>query len=83
MAMVIFMVIFMATVWSTQVAMPGAVVGHVSATTACRFGLPARCEVVAGTTDSIAAFIAANATTPGHAVTSLGSTLAVKMLSEV
>ena len=63
--------------------MPGAIVGHVSATTACRFGLPARCEVVAGTTDSIAAFIAANATTPGHAVTSLGSTLAVKMLSEV
>eukprot|EP00752_Nemacystus_decipiens_P005296 g4804.t1 len=65
-----------------EVAMPGAVVGHVSATTSCRFGLPARCEVVAGTTDSIAAFIAANATTPGHAVTSLGSTLAVKMLSE-
>eukprot|EP00903_Cladosiphon_okamuranus_P008792 g8421.t1 len=65
-----------------EVAMPGAVVGHVSATTACRFGLHARCEVVAGTTDSIAAFIAANTTTPGHAVTSLGSTLAVKMLSE-
>lgn len=62
--------------------MPGAVVGHISASTACRFGLPPRCEVVAGTTDSIAAFIAANATTPGHAVTSLGSTLAVKMLSE-
>lgn len=48
-----------------------------------RFGLPASCQVVAGTTDSIAAFIAANATAPGHAVTSLGSTLAVKMLSEV
>lgn len=63
--------------------MPGAVVGRVSATTACHFGLPTSCEVVAGTTDSIAAFIAANATTAGHAVTSLGSTLAVKMLSEV
>ncbi|CAM9442122.1 unnamed protein product [Pylaiella littoralis] len=65
-----------------EVAMPGAVVALISATTACRFGLPATCEVIAGTTDSIAAFIAANATTPGHAVTSLGSTLAVKMLSE-
>lgn len=48
-----------------------------------RFGLPSSCQVVAGTTDSIAAFIAANTTEPGHAVTSLGSTLAVKMLSEV
>lgn len=48
-----------------------------------RFGLPSSCQVVAGTTDSIAAFIAANATEPGHAVTSLGSTLAIKMLSEV
>lgn len=48
-----------------------------------RFGLPPSCQVVAGTTDSIAAFIAANATEPGYAVTSLGSTLAVKMLSQV
>lgn len=37
----------------------------------------------AGTTDSIAAFIAAGATRPGQAVTSLGSTLAVKALSSV
>ncbi|CAM9695214.1 unnamed protein product [Ascophyllum nodosum] len=65
-----------------QVEMPGAAVGPVSSTMSYRFSLPSSCQVVAGTTDSIAAFIAANTTTPGHAVTSLGSTLAVKMLSE-
>lgn len=40
------------------------------------------CVVAAGTTDSIAAFLASGADTPGTAVTSLGSTLAVKLLSE-
>lgn len=35
-----------------------------------------------GTTDSIAAFLASGADTPGQAVTSLGSTLVVKLLSE-
>ncbi|GKE38124.1 hypothetical protein Tco_1461529, partial [Tanacetum coccineum] len=34
-----------------------------------------------GTTDSIAAFLAARATQPGKAVTSLGSTPAIKLLS--
>jgi sugar (pentulose or hexulose) kinase len=36
-----------------------------------------------GTTDSIAAFIASGANRPGQAVTSLGSTLAIKVLSTV
>lgn len=40
------------------------------------------CQVVAGTTDSIAAFLASGADRPGQAVTSLGSTVAVKLLSE-
>ncbi len=35
-----------------------------------------------GTTDSIAAFIAADVSGAGAAVTSLGSTLAIKMLSD-
>jgi sugar (pentulose or hexulose) kinase len=35
-----------------------------------------------GTTDSIAAFIAAGASQPGEAVTSLGTTLVLKLLSE-
>eukprot|EP00197_Chlamydomonas_leiostraca_P010211 CAMPEP_0202882088 /NCGR_PEP_ID=MMETSP1391-20130828/37528_1 /ASSEMBLY_ACC=CAM_ASM_000867 /TAXON_ID=1034604 /ORGANISM="Chlamydomonas leiostraca, Strain SAG 11-49" /LENGTH=207 /DNA_ID=CAMNT_0049564893 /DNA_START=1 /DNA_END=624 /DNA_ORIENTATION=+ len=37
--------------------------------------------VAGGTTDSIAAFVAAGVTEPGQAVTSLGSTMAVKLLS--
>lgn len=40
------------------------------------------CRVVAGTTDSIAAFLASGADSPGQAVTSLGSTVAIKLLSE-
>ncbi|KHN25419.1 hypothetical protein glysoja_010336 [Glycine soja] len=36
--------------------------------------------ISSGTTDSIAAFLAARATQPGKAVTSLGSTLAIKLL---
>ncbi|KAF2618602.1 hypothetical protein F2Q68_00042126 [Brassica cretica] len=42
---------------------------------------PDDCIVCTGTTDSIAAFLAARATEPGKAVTSLGSTLAIKLLS--
>ncbi|RVW93381.1 hypothetical protein CK203_022390 [Vitis vinifera] len=44
-------------------------------------GFPKDCVVCTGTTDSIAAFLAARATQPGKAVTSLGSTLAIKLLS--
>lgn len=38
--------------------------------------------VCGGTTDSIAAFVAAGVSQVGEAVTSLGSTMAVKLLSE-
>jgi sugar (pentulose or hexulose) kinase len=44
-------------------------------------GLRRDCLVCAGTTDSIAAFLASGASTPGVAVTSLGSTLVLKLLS--
>jgi len=37
---------------------------------------------VAGTTDSVAAFVAARCTAPGDAVTSLGSSLALKLVSK-
>lgn len=46
-----------------------------------RFGLPAGCLVVRGTTDGNAAFLAAGRFEPGLAVTSLGSTLTVKLVS--
>ena len=40
------------------------------------------CLVCTGTTDSIAAFLASGADRPGEAVTSLGSTLVLKLLSQ-
>ena len=65
-----------------RILQPGDAIGRVSDAAAQRTGLPTSCEVVAGTTDSIAAFLASGASQVGDAVTSLGSTLAVKMLSK-
>lgn len=45
--------------------------------------LPLGCRLAGGTTDSVAAFVAAGAASPGDAVTSLGSTLALKLVSPV
>jgi len=64
-----------------QVVAPGTAVGEVRAQMCDRFGFPRDCIVCAGTTDSIAAFLASGVNSPGEAVTSLGSTLAVKLLS--
>jgi D-ribulokinase len=60
---------------------PGEAVGTITKEIATRFHFPPDCLICAGTTDSIAAFLASGAKTPGEAVTSLGSTLAVKLLS--
>jgi sugar (pentulose or hexulose) kinase len=46
-----------------------------------RLNLASNCIVKLGTTDSIAAFIASGVNQPGEAVTSLGSTLVLKLLS--
>lgn len=46
-----------------------------------QFNFPQECLVKTGTTDSIAAFIASGVEQPGEAVTSLGSTLVLKLLS--
>jgi len=64
-----------------QVVAPGTPVGEVRTQVGDRFGFPRDCMVCAGTTDSIAAFSASRVNLPGEAVTSLGSTLAVKLLS--
>ncbi len=64
-----------------QVVAPGTPVGEVRVQVGDRFGFPRDCMVCAGTTDSIAAFLASGVNLPGEAVTSLGSTLAVKLLS--
>lgn len=47
-----------------------------------RLNLADNCLVCTGTTDSIAAFLASGASNCGEAVTSLGSTLVLKLLSE-
>ncbi len=65
-----------------EVVAPGTAIAPVQADVCDRLQLPAECQVCAGTTDSIAAFLASGACYPGEAVTSLGSTLVLKLLSE-
>jgi len=61
---------------------PGTDLGPIDAAVAAATGLPPDLRVLAGTTDSTAATLAAGAVAPGDAVTSLGSTLVLKILSE-
>jgi sugar (pentulose or hexulose) kinase len=61
---------------------PGARLATVSRPRARYLGVNPGCMVHAGTTDSIAAFLAAGVTQSGDAVTSLGSTLVLKLLSD-
>ncbi len=64
-----------------KVFTPGSEFGTITAHTAMTLGLPSTLKIHAGTTDSIAAFLASGALKPGDAVTSLGSTLAIKIIS--
>ncbi|HEY9853239.1 MAG TPA: FGGY-family carbohydrate kinase [Leptolyngbyaceae cyanobacterium] len=64
-----------------EVVAPGTPIGEVTLEIAHSLGLRKDCVVCAGTTDSIAAFLASGATSPGEASTSLGSTLVIKLLS--
>lgn len=64
-----------------NVVPPGTPIAEVSSDIANQLGLRRDCWVCAGTTDSIAAFVASGAQSPGEAVTSLGSTLVLKLLS--
>jgi D-ribulokinase len=66
-----------------EIYQPGELVGRVLASIAARFKIAPTCQICAGTTDSIAAFLASGATEIGEAVTSLGSTLVLKVLSSV
>ncbi|HSJ81658.1 MAG TPA: FGGY-family carbohydrate kinase, partial [Thiobacillus sp.] len=60
---------------------PGARLATVSRPRARYLGINPGCMVHAGTTDSIAAFLAAGVSHSGDAVTSLGSTQVLKLLS--
>lgn len=58
---------------------PGKKVSTISPLISRQTGLPATTQLHAGTTDSIAAFLASGARKPGEAATSLGSTLVLKL----
>ncbi|ASQ03428.1 FGGY-family carbohydrate kinase [Sinorhizobium meliloti WSM1022] len=60
----------------------GAPVATISPAAAEAFGLPSETVIVAGTTDGCASFLATGADRPGDAVSALGTTLTVKMLSD-
>lgn len=64
-----------------KVLTPGTPIAELRPEIADKFGFSRDCLVCAGTTDSIAAFLASGAKLPGEAVTSLGSTLVLKLLS--
>ncbi|MCA1804538.1 MAG: FGGY-family carbohydrate kinase [Xanthomonadaceae bacterium] len=64
-----------------EVVPPGTSIGTLRADLAHRWGFPEDTRIVAGTTDSTAGFLATGAHAPGTAVTSLGSTLVLKVLS--
>ncbi|HVY98110.1 MAG TPA: FGGY-family carbohydrate kinase [Dongiaceae bacterium] len=65
-----------------KVLVPGTEIGPITAAMARETGLPETARVHAGTTDGVAAFIATRASALGDAVTSLGTTLVVKLLSD-
>jgi sugar (pentulose or hexulose) kinase len=65
-----------------RVRVPGAEIGPIDPAMARRLGLSPSTRIHAGTTDGVAAFIATRARVPGDAVTSLGTTLVVKLLAD-
>lgn len=67
--------------WLPQVVPPGTPLGRIDTHVANELGLNSDVVVMAGTTDSTAAVLATGISQPGQAVTSLGSTLVLKILS--
>ncbi len=65
-----------------SISPPGKPVAYISPRIAKQLGLPESTRLHAGTTDSIAAFLASGAGQPGEAVTSLGSTLVLKLCTQ-
>ena len=65
-----------------QVLTPGEVIGPIDTQFAKKYGLSADCMICAGSTDANAAFLATRSSALGDAVTSLGSTLVLKILND-
>jgi sugar (pentulose or hexulose) kinase len=66
-----------------EVVQPGTAIGPITRAISERYGFPPNTIVVAGTTDGCASFLATGADVVGDAVTALGTTLTVKLLSDV
>ena len=66
-----------------EVHPPGSPISPVSKRAASEYGFPATTQLVAGTTDSHAAILATGVQNIGEGITSLGSTLVVKVISDV
>jgi len=67
--------------WLPKVYSQASVVCSIDPTIADRFGLPHHTQIISGTTDSTASFIATGASQVGEAVTALGSTLVLKIIA--
>lgn len=65
-----------------DVSVPGTPIATVSALISRQFGLSPSVQVIAGTTDGCASFLATGASEIGDAVTALGSTVTIKLLSD-
>jgi D-ribulokinase len=65
-----------------EVVAAGARTGTILPAIADRYKMPRDVAIVAGTTDGCAAFLASGASDPGDGVTSLGTTLTLKLLSD-
>ena len=64
------------------VKLPGEKIGIVENKEFLSLGFNKNCEIVAGTTDGVASFLATGAKSIGSAVTSIGSTMAIKVISK-
>lgn len=65
-----------------QVSTAGSETGRARGALSQLFGLPPDVRIIAGTTDGCASFLATGASEPGDAVTALGTTLTIKLLSD-
>ncbi|MEJ6782754.1 FGGY-family carbohydrate kinase [Aminobacter sp. Piv2-1] len=65
-----------------RVVAPGTPLETIAPDMASAFGLSEEVEIIAGTTDGCASFLATGADRPGDGVTALGSTLTLKLLSD-
>ena len=65
-----------------EIKIPGQVMGLLNNKELIDLGFNKKTKIIAGTTDSIAAFLATGANKSGEAVTSIGTTLVVKAISD-